>query len=79
MKSNLEEVVMKALCLLLVFVSFSSFAQVRENIKVKHQSQTRGKYIPETFKVEEPSISVVSQKQDPKSNKGNDKGKGKKK
>lgn len=51
---------MKTLCLLLLFVSFGSYAQVRENVKVKHQSQTRGKYIPEKFKVEE--TKVVTQK-----------------
>lgn len=63
---------MKGLCLLLVFVSLGSYAQVRENIKVKHQSQTRGQYAPETFEVEEP---VASEKEETKvkaiqSNKG---------
>lgn len=41
---------MKILCLLVVFASFNVYAQkVRENIKVKHQSQTRTKYTPEKF------------------------------
>ncbi len=54
---------MKALCcLLFILASFESYAQVRENIKVKHQSQTRGKHVPEKFVVEETTTSNPSSK-----------------
>lgn len=68
---------MKGLIILLVFVSFNSFAQVKENIKVKHQTQYRAKYVPETFQVEE--TKTTTQKAAPSASKNTNNGNGKKK
>lgn len=41
---------MKAICLIVLFVSVNSYAQsVRENVKVKQRTQIQTRHVPEKF------------------------------